>query len=66
MVFPFYINIYNSMRYLTYEFVQPALSLILSEIYQVIPKENFSIFDSEEMEMILYGVPFIDLNEWKE
>jgi hypothetical protein len=31
-----------------------------------VPKELLSVFNEEEMEMILYGVPFIDLNEWKE
>lgn len=39
---------------------------MLGELYKVVPKELLSIFDEEEMEMILYGVPFIDVNEWKE
>jgi len=32
----------------------------------VIPRNLWEIFDVEEAEMIIYGVPFINLDEWKE
>jgi E3 ubiquitin-protein ligase HUWE1 len=39
---------------------------MLDEIYKVVPKDLLQVFDAEEMEMILYGVPFIDIDEWRE
>ena len=33
---------------------------------KIIPKEYWQVFEADEIEMILYGVPFIDVNEWKE
>ena len=32
----------------------------------MIPRNLWEIFDVEEAEMIIYGVPFINLDEWKE
>jgi len=40
--------------------------VILDEIYKIVPKEYLQIFEAEEMEMVLYGVPFIDVDEWRE
>ena len=37
-----------------------------AEIYRVIPKQLLEIFEAHEFEMILNGVPFIDLEEWKQ
>ena len=31
----------------------------------MIPQEYLSIFKPHELEMIMYGVPFIDLADWK-
>jgi hypothetical protein len=33
---------------------------------KVVPKNFWSIFDVEEAELIMYGVPYIDVNEWRE
>jgi len=37
----------------------------LEGIYHVVPKDFFLIFDIQEIEMILYGLPFIDVNDWE-
>jgi len=31
----------------------------------VIPKDQFQVFTVEELEMILNGIPFIDINDWE-
>lgn len=36
-----------------------------NEIYKVIPKNILSVFDPHEFEMVLNGVPFIDIEEWR-
>jgi len=33
--------------------------------YQVIPQNLISIFDTDELEFIMNGVPFIDIKDWK-
>ena len=34
-------------------------------ILRVIPDKLLNVFQPFEFEMILYGVPFIDLKDWK-
>jgi len=45
--------------------VKVFLDKMCAEIYRVIPKQLLEIFEAHEFEMILNGVPFIDLEEWK-
>lgn len=35
------------------------------EIYKVIPKDYLSVFNPLEFEMLLNGVPFINLDDWE-
>ena len=44
----------------------PFLNEFLSSLFTLIPKRLLSVFEPWELEMILYGIPFIDLNDWRE
>ena len=35
-------------------------------LFSVIPKETIELFNSDELELVLNGQPFIDIEEWKE
>ena len=34
--------------------------------YKVVPQNLISIFEPFEMEMLLYGVPYIDVKDWRQ
>ena len=38
---------------------------MFESVYKIVPLDLLSVFEPHEMEMILYGVPFIDAEEWK-
>ena len=42
------------------------MNIFLKEFYKVIPLEYIAIFLPEELEMVLFGLPFINLEEWRE
>jgi len=45
--------------------IEPKLKALFDGIFQVVPKKIFKILTIEELEMILYGLPFIDVNDWE-
>jgi len=45
--------------------IEPKVKSLLDGIYHVVPKDFFQIFDIQEVEMLLYGLPFIDVNDWE-
>jgi E3 ubiquitin-protein ligase NEDD4 len=34
--------------------------------YKVVPQNLISVFEPFEMEMLLYGVPYIDVKDWRQ
>ncbi|CAK77805.1 unnamed protein product (macronuclear) [Paramecium tetraurelia] len=57
-----YVNL--NIFFYTQQFLEPYLSDFLTGFYQVIPKTLLRIFNPQELEMILFGLPFIDLQDW--
>ena len=45
---------------------EPFIQKIRDGLFKIIPKEKIQIFNSEELELILNGKPYIDLNDWKQ
>lgn len=45
--------------------VQRSVSAIKEGLSRVIPKGLLNVFQPYELEMILYGVPFIELKDWR-
>lgn len=50
---------------LTMDVVAKSINHIKQGIEKVFPTKYLSIFEPYELEMLLYGVPFIDLEEWR-
>lgn len=46
--------------------VKRSLDTIRKGMSKVIPEQLLNVFEPYQFEMILYGVPFIDLKEWRE
>lgn len=45
--------------------IEQKLTAFLDGLFMVIPKDQFQVFTVEELEMILNGIPFIDINDWE-
>jgi len=45
--------------------ISEQLWQLLCGLYEVVPKEALSVFDYQELELLISGVPEIDLNDWK-
>ena len=59
------IHFYASIQTMTMNMVQRSIGKIKEGMGRVIPNNLLSIFEPHELEMILYGVPFIDVKDWK-
>jgi len=53
------------VEFYTRQIVIGQLSAFLEGFYKVIPLENMQILNPNEVEMLLYGVPIINLQDWK-
>ena len=51
---------------ITTEQVQRSINAIRSGISVVFQNKFLSIFEPFELEMLLYGVPFIDIDDWEQ
>jgi hypothetical protein len=45
--------------------VAKHIAAIKHTLFRIIPMELLSVFDTYELEMILYGVPFINVDDWE-
>jgi len=45
--------------------VKRSLTAIKNGFYKVVPQNLISVFEPYEMEMLLYGVPYIDVKDWR-
>ena len=44
---------------------EPFVRRIRDELFRIVPKEKLMNFNSDELELILNGRPYIDVEEWK-
>jgi len=61
----------NKQEYLNRRFkfrmldsISPQLWQLLCGLYEVVPMEVLSVFDYQELELLISGVPEIDLDDW--
>jgi HECT-domain (ubiquitin-transferase) len=54
------------LRYRTFIRTLPQLTELLLGFFDVVPEPALTIFDANELELILCGFPVIDLDDWKE
>jgi hypothetical protein len=54
-----------SIRYRTFDRIRPQLTELLLGFYDVIPEPALTVFDTNELELLLCGTPIIDLKDWR-
>jgi hypothetical protein len=54
------------LKYRMVERVKPQLCELLLGFYDVIPEPLLTVFDFQELELLMCGLPEIDLDDWKE
>lgn len=54
------------MEQLCIEAVKRSMDAIKKGFYKVVPENLVAVFEPYQMEMLLYGVPYIDVKDWKE
>eukprot|EP00429_Kryptoperidinium_foliaceum_P040002 CAMPEP_0176170230 /NCGR_PEP_ID=MMETSP0120_2-20121206/87153_1 /TAXON_ID=160619 /ORGANISM="Kryptoperidinium foliaceum, Strain CCMP 1326" /LENGTH=733 /DNA_ID=CAMNT_0017508039 /DNA_START=168 /DNA_END=2371 /DNA_ORIENTATION=- len=53
------------MKYKLLDCMKPQLNALLLGFYDVIPETLLTIFDFQELELLMCGLPNIDLEDWK-
>jgi hypothetical protein len=53
------------LKYRLMTSIRDQLRYLLKGVYEVIPRELLSVFDYQELELLLCGVPEIDVQDWK-
>lgn len=53
------------MEWLSKKSIEKKISAVLDGLYMVIPNELLQIYSVDEFEMVLNGLPFIDLADWE-
>ena len=53
------------LKYRLMTSIKDQLRYLLKGVYEVIPRELLSVFDYQELELLLCGVPEIDVQDWK-
>jgi len=54
-----------SLKYLLLDRVKPQLNELLLGFFDVIPEPLLAIFDFQELELLMCGLPHIDMEDWK-
>ena len=54
-----------NLRYRMLDRVKPQLTELLLGFYDVVPEPALTIFDANELELILCGLPTIDMQDWR-
>jgi hypothetical protein len=47
------------------EKVMRSIDFLRKGLYKVIPMDLLKVFEPYELEMMIYGVPYIDVKDWK-
>lgn len=42
-----------------------SIGYLRKGLYKVIPMDLLRVFEPYELEMLIYGVPYIDVKDWK-
>ena len=48
-----------------YDSIKPQIDALLKGFYDIIPQNLISIFNHRELELVISGMPTIDINDWK-
>lgn len=53
-----------NLKYRLMDRIRPQLLQFLKGFYDVVPETLLSVFDFQEVELLLHGLPNIDMNDW--
>ena len=45
--------------------IKDKLNIFLGEFFKIIPQNYLMIFDEKELEMLINGLNFIDVDDWE-
>ena len=51
--------------YKLYDTIKPQIDSLLKGFYEIIPQKLISIFNHRELELVISGMPTIDIKDWK-
>mmetsp|Transcript_79857 Transcript_79857/g.156606 ORF Transcript_79857/g.156606 Transcript_79857/m.156606 type:complete len:259 (+) Transcript_79857:1419-2195(+) len=54
----------TQLKYRTLTRIEPQLTELLRGFYDVVPEPLLSVFDFQEIELLLHGLPNIDMDDW--
>ncbi|KAK0461087.1 uncharacterized protein EV420DRAFT_1746494 [Desarmillaria tabescens] len=54
-----------SAQYRLYSSIKEQIENLLSGFYEIIPKDLVTIFNEQELELLISGTPDIDVDEWR-
>ncbi|KAF9447492.1 hypothetical protein P691DRAFT_776106 [Macrolepiota fuliginosa MF-IS2] len=54
-----------SAQYRLYSSIKEQIENLLSGFYEIIPKDLITIFNEQELELLISGTPDIDVDEWR-
>ncbi|GAB9474626.1 Hect e3 ubiquitin ligase [Globisporangium polare] len=54
------------MKHKMFDSVKEQVSAVLEGLYDVIPRNLLAVFDYQELELLLCGVPQIDVDDWQD
>lgn len=57
--------IYLRLRHIMLDSFAEQLQHLMAGVFEVIPQELILVFDYQELELVLCGVPSIDVDDWK-
>jgi E3 ubiquitin-protein ligase NEDD4 len=55
-----------NLRYRMLDRTKPQITELLLGFFDVIPEPTLTVFDPNELELILCGLPTIDMNDWEQ
>jgi HECT-domain (ubiquitin-transferase) len=55
----------TNIRYRLFDRILPQVTEILLGFYDVVPEQALTVFDANELEIVLCGLPHIDFDDWK-
>jgi hypothetical protein len=55
----------TNIRYRLFDRTLPQVTEILLGFYDVVPEQALTVFDANELEIVLCGLPHIDFDDWK-
>jgi hypothetical protein len=54
------------LKYRFFDSIKSQLYQLLKGIYEVVPRKLLGVFDYQELELLMCGIPSIDLDDWKQ